>query len=282
MGAFADEPLHELDLNSLPGPQETECSSAAKATALLARIDTLGCHRSYTVREMRPEGQYVVLEADWYEFRSQLDRLATSLVQVTKTANGTAVLVWSARPQEDETPGSWRWLRIRLNRLVTPCELNLSLPHRLSADSRSVILPQITFTELRREVLLNGRLLTCRRSELPPISAPPGAPLPVAAGPRQAGPQAALPQTQELHLTKAAVTYLIGPVGERIEATRLQSQATIKVLPICKRLSASEQSHPRSLQQTLAITGDRLQIATAMALLEAQLSLHRLAPDHQL
>lgn len=269
------EPLRELDVNCLASRQEPESSSESSAAKeMLARIDRLGSRGSWKVRDMREDEQYVVLEADWYEFRSHLDRLAASLVQVTKTAEGTGILVLCARL--NEAAGCWHWLRIRLNRLVSS-QLRISVPHRVSADSRSVVLPEATFTQLRQELLRNCSL-TWRCDELPAAPpAPPAAPLP-AAGPLAALPQtqAAL-QTQELHLTKTAVTYLIGPAGERIESTRLQSQATIKVLPISAR-----ETRPRSLPQTLALTGDRQQIATAMALIEAQLTLHHLAPNHQL
>ncbi|QLQ79411.1 hypothetical protein HG537_0C00580 [Torulaspora globosa] len=279
MGDFAGEPLQELDVNCLVGLEER--SSAAKTTGLVARIDTLPSRRSYVVRETRVGERYMVLEADWYEFRSQLDRLGASLVRVTRTANGTAVLVLYASAQEWEPFGSWHWIRVRLNRLVSYSQLHILVPYLVSADSKSVVLPQITSRQLSEVVSCNSSVLTYGDEVAlrPAVSWPAVSQTVAPVSAPQAAPQA---HTQELHLTKAAVTYLIGTAGERIETTRLCSQATIKVFPISKRLSASEQNHPRSQQQTLALTGTRHQLATAMALLETQLNLHYQAPNHQI
>ncbi|GCE99613.1 RNA-binding motif protein required for MRE2-dependent mRNA splicing [Zygosaccharomyces mellis] len=81
---------------------------------------------------------------------------------------------------------------------------------------------------------------------------------------------------QELLLNKGQVTYLIGKNGTRIEMIRQVSRATIKVLPIGKKLTAKESNHPNIVIQSISITGDWYQIALAFAHIEANLQLYKL------
>lgn len=84
--------------------------------------------------------------------------------------------------------------------------------------------------------------------------------------------------SQELLLNKDQVTYLIGKNGTRIETIRQVSRATIKVLPISKRLTTKELNHPDIVVQSISITGDWYQIALAFAYIEANLQLYKLGP----
>lgn len=81
---------------------------------------------------------------------------------------------------------------------------------------------------------------------------------------------------QELLLNKDQVTYLIGKNGTRIEMIRQISRATIKILPIGKKLTAKESNHPNIVFQSISITGDWYQIALAFAYIEASLQLYKL------
>lgn len=274
--------LLELELNKLEGRYDGKKTSAANATSedrLLERADKLDAGETLILAKSTETNRLVALEVDWYQFRAQIDHLETSLIMVTKTFSGTAQLVC---PLEIQQIGSWRWLRVKLNRVTCPEDLNISTSFRLSVDSASIIFPQITSSELCRELRCNSKLLELERHQLQPLQTlriPPSMP---SVFPRQSPLQGPATLTEELQLTKSQVTYLIGAAGTRIEATRLDSQATIKVLPIPRRLTASEQNHPHTQTQSLAITGNHYQVATALVLLECQLNLHRLAPRQHL
>lgn len=84
--------------------------------------------------------------------------------------------------------------------------------------------------------------------------------------------------TQELLLNKDQVTYLIGKNGMRIERIRQASKATIKILPINKRLNTRELNHPDIVTQSIFITGEWYQSALAFAYIEADLQLYKLGP----
>lgn len=86
----------------------------------------------------------------------------------------------------------------------------------------------------------------------------------------------------EILLNKNQVTYLIGKNGARIEALREISNATIKILPISKRLTERELNHPSCVNQSISVTGDRFEIAMAFAYIESHLELHRLGPRRML
>ncbi|CAR27167.1 ZYRO0C10472p [Zygosaccharomyces rouxii] len=87
---------------------------------------------------------------------------------------------------------------------------------------------------------------------------------------------------EELSLNKDQVTYLIGKNGARIEMIRQESMATIKILPISKRLTAKELNHPDIVIQSISITGDWYQVALAFAYIEANLQLYKLGPKRML
>ena len=83
-------------------------------------------------------------------------------------------------------------------------------------------------------------------------------------------------------MNKYQVTYFIGKNGARFEMIRQESMATIKILPISKRLTAKELNHPDIVIQSISITGDWYQVALAFAYIEANLQLYKLGPKRML
>lgn len=266
-------PLEDVDINVVAQRESCWPSWAAKQSTpgLVAQIDGLALGESCKTGLGGPGERYVVLEADWYEFRSQVGLLGGSLEFVVRTRVGTAVLVCNTACQPR---GTWHWARIRLGRRARIEELALPAARLLSADPRTAVVPTIRAWELQQLARRQPGLLTCVWGDLPahaelgPTELPA---LPAVSSRDRVRASAAQLQTLELQLTKTEVTYAIGRAGARIEATRVASQATIKVLPI-------EQHGPAAAQrQTLAVTGNAHERAAALALLDAQLACHRLA-----
>ncbi|EDO16216.1 hypothetical protein Kpol_1014p36 [Vanderwaltozyma polyspora DSM 70294] len=85
--------------------------------------------------------------------------------------------------------------------------------------------------------------------------------------------------THFMVLTKSQVAFLIGHKGSRIEEIRESTQTTIKILPISKKLTKDEISHPSRVKQTISITGDQYSVELAIATIDSHLRLHLLSPN---
>ncbi|CAB4253865.1 similar to Saccharomyces cerevisiae YNL210W MER1 Protein with RNA-binding motifs required for meiosis-specific mRNA splicing [Maudiozyma barnettii] len=76
----------------------------------------------------------------------------------------------------------------------------------------------------------------------------------------------------ELYLNKLQISYLIGKEGYWINFIRESTEAIIKILPIPKKLSLRQINSPRSVFQTIVITGTLFEITNAVILIESTLT----------
>lgn len=206
------------------------------------------------------------LELDWFEFCG-IALECQSISSVTRTHRGTAVVVSTIDQTVVRLLATCHGLILHLNRMVCEDELCLISKFWLCSDSSSIYIKKPDFQALYTD--LNAQQCLFHHSWPQPLTPGPRNPLshPGLRGCTTLSPSAPNVTTLELHLTKTQVTYLIGVSGTRIETTRELSQATVKVIPVPDRA--------KSTTQTIAITGTPLQMARALALLEAQLALYR-------
>ncbi|SMN19782.1 similar to Saccharomyces cerevisiae YNL210W MER1 Protein with RNA-binding motifs required for meiosis-specific mRNA splicing [Maudiozyma saulgeensis] len=76
----------------------------------------------------------------------------------------------------------------------------------------------------------------------------------------------------ELCLNKLQISYLIGKEGYWVNFIREFTDATIKILPIPKKLTVQQISSPRSVFQTIIVTGTLFEITNTLTLIESTLT----------
>ena len=129
----------------------------------------------------------------------------------------------------------------------------------------------LTFNEKKEYKIELKRSLPYKKQTLQEIKDNPGDELPM----RE------LILTVELTVSKAEVSFLLGHHGERIEQIRSLSCATIKILPIEKRLTLRDLNHPSQIIQQLSITGNKYSVAVALSRIEAELGMFNLSFGRQ-
>lgn len=271
-------PLKDLDVNVALRFDDLEVKQPAeKEPPMVCVLDALQSGQTWYAKTA-PERPHISLEIDWFEFRAMADQVEQGIAAVSKSYKGTVLVLSALDSRVTDLLAGCSWLGLKLNRMVYHDQLSLISKFRLCDGSKSVCIAHPQPEALRRD--LKDHLNLFEWHGINPFALSTLAPAedPGLRGCAVIPPIAPPIATQELHLAKAHVTYLIGIEGTRIEATRQQSQATIKVLP----LQHPARSTARSTGQTIAITGTPEQVACALTLLEAQLTLHQLAPSRLL
>lgn len=261
-----ESPLKDLDVNVAFRCGDTDVKSIVREEPPMTRVmEALECGKIW-YNQQGLDRRYVSLEIDWFEFRAI--EWNQCLIAVFNTHKGTVAAKCRMEQEVIEALSKCRWVTLHLNQMVCKDELSFQSEFRLCGDFKSISIAKPQFEPLYRDLMNHLDLFEHQGTQLMPPS-----PLrdPGLSACILASHSAPSIETQEVSMTPREVTYLIGTAGTRIETTRDHSQATIKVLPLPHRT--------RSKTQTLAITGTTHQVAAALALLEAQLTIHKLQPN---
>lgn len=261
-----ESPLKDLDVNVAFRYGDTDVKRVVREGPPMVKVmEALECGEAWYNQSGFDE-RCVSLELDWFEFRAiEWDH---GLIAVFNTHKGTVAAKCKMEKEVINTLSKCRWVTLHLNQMVCKNELSLQSDFRLCGDFKSISIAKPQFEPLYKDLMNHLDLFEHQWTQLMPPSPPRD---PGLSGCILASLSAPSIETQELSLTPRQVTYLIGTAGTRIETTRDHSQATIKVLPLPHR------THSKT--QTLAITGTTHQVAAALALLEAQLTIHKLQPN---
>lgn len=165
------------------------------------------------------------------------------------------------------------YIEINCSRSVCQNDLHVISPYHLSTDGYSVILINDSSETLLNDIKNNLHLLRYITRALP---------IDLSYHISNSSNDLIVPRndvtsvrdivTCELKLNKRKITYLIGKDGHRIETIRQLSNATIKIIPIPKRLNDRELNNPNSINQSVLVSGDPHSVAIALINIEAQLS----------
>lgn len=293
---ICDMQLKELDANciSFDKPtRKTKIVNGSQERGFLELFDDLKEGESCSLRTEKTSLQCVIVEIDWWNFRNLIggaERL-TDYVSVTRKQCSIASVLCIFQANTLRKLITKDCIKLKLNRLICTDEIEMVSEHRLSGNKQFLTVFNTSFDDLFKDLQKNVSVLSDKHP-LPVFSRfPTNVPCPImsTAGASNSSSFSQIPQkeepqniaTYEIPLTKSQVTYLIGKGGSRIESIRDQSKATIKILPISKKLTIYELSRPDSVLQAITVTGDWFSVAVAMTCIESHLNLHKISPGHQ-
>lgn len=288
--------LKELDINRISFDKTIATSKIvndSQKSTFLTLLDDLKEGESCQLRKMEPLLECVNLEIDWWHFRSLVGGAEhlSDYVCVTRKHGGTVSVLCSFQANTLKRLISKDWVKLKLKRLTCATEIEMVSAHRLSDNKQFLTVFNTSFEVLFEDLQRNISLLSteCHLPVLTRFTASVLPPAVLIASSSNSSSLSQIPQEKEsqniasyeIPLRKSQVTYLIGKGGTRIESIRDQSKATIKILPISKKLTTYELSRPDSVLQAITITGDWLSVALAMAYIESHLNLHKIFPTDQ-
>ncbi|SJM85668.1 uncharacterized protein ZBIST_2379 [Zygosaccharomyces bailii] len=237
---------------------------------------TINCQDIQTVKKVR-DSQWIVLIVDCWQALRLAEGPLQNLVVVTKTQNDMRYFVCFIEKELLPAILKSTWAHIQLQEPIFKEELLMDSQFHISSDRMQVTIFAESTTILLKDIERNLHLFQHDKIPLSVVH-----PIPQAVHIPLQG--TAVPQVgqrivnYEVQLNKNQVTYLIGRNGVRIEMLRKTSQATIKILPIAKRLTEQELNHPESVNQSIIVTGELYEVALAFACIESYLRLHQLGP----
>lgn len=288
--------LKELDINRISFDKTivtTKTVNDSQKSTFLRLLDDLKEGESCQLRKAEPLLECVNVEIDWWHFRSLVGGAEhlSDYVCVTRKHGGIVSVLCVFQADILKRLISKDWVKLKLKRLTCANEIEMVSAHRLSDNKQFLTVFNTSFDVLFKDLQRNISLLSteCHLPVSTRFTASVLTPVVLIASSSNSSSFSQIPQEKEsqnitsyeIPLRKSQVTYLIGKGGTRIESIRDQSKATIKILPISKKLTTYELSRPDSVLQAITITGDWLSVALAMAHIESHLNLHKIFPGHQ-
>lgn len=237
---------------------------------------TIKCEDTQIVNKVR-ESQWIVLIVDCWQASRLVEGPLQNLVVVTKTQHDMRCFVSFIGKELLPAILKGTWAHIQLQEPILKEELLMDSQFHISCDRTQVTIFAESTNILLKDIERNLR--SFQHDKIPQSIGqliPQGVYIPLKG---MAAPRVGQKIVNyELQLNKNQVTYLIGSNGARIEMLRKTSQATIKILPIAKRLTERELNHPERVTQSIIVTGDLYEVALAFACIESYLQLHQLGP----
>lgn len=257
--------LRELEQNSLPLRKPI----ADELSAVLAKGENKGGDTT----------KRITIVTDWWEAVN----IANSLVQVSISRNcmNSADLTCSFDIELLQKVWKKKWLTIRSNKPVFEEDLCIMSKFSISRDQSRITIFSDSNEKLFIDIRENIQWFEETTATQSSIQFTPPTSVNINWNHLETSVVRHI-SNQELLLNKDQVTYLIGKNGIRIENIRQCSGATIKVLPISKKLNTKELNHPTMVLQSICITGNLYQVALAIAYIEMDLQLYKSGPRRML